>query len=47
MRRVVHGFIFSITEALAAGRPIVASPTNGTAAYVGAALYGLDAARSA
>lgn len=37
-----ENFGFSIAEALAAGRPIVAGPTNGTAAYAGPALYGFD-----
>jgi glycosyltransferase involved in cell wall biosynthesis len=35
-----ENFGFSIAEALGAGRPIVAGPTNGTAAYAGPALYG-------
>jgi glycosyltransferase involved in cell wall biosynthesis len=37
-----ENFGFSIAEALGAGRPIVAGPTNGTAAYAGPALYGFD-----
>jgi glycosyltransferase involved in cell wall biosynthesis len=38
-----ENFGFSIAEALAAGRPIVAGPTNGTLEYAGAAGFGFDA----
>jgi glycosyltransferase involved in cell wall biosynthesis len=37
-----ENFGFSIAEALAAGLPVVAGPTNGTAAYAGRALFGFD-----
>jgi glycosyltransferase involved in cell wall biosynthesis len=37
-----ENFGFSIAEALAAGRPVVAGPTNGTAAFGGDALFGFD-----
>jgi glycosyltransferase involved in cell wall biosynthesis len=37
-----ENFGFSIAEALAAGRPVVAGPTNGTAAFGGEALFGFE-----
>lgn len=37
-----ENFGFSVAEALAAGRPVVAGPTNGTGDYAGAALFGFD-----
>ena len=40
-----ENFGFSIAEALAAGRPIIAGPTNGTLEYAGSAGFGLDAYR--
>jgi glycosyltransferase involved in cell wall biosynthesis len=38
-----ENFGFGIAEALAAGRPVVAGPTNGTFAYAGAAGFAFDA----
>jgi len=38
-----ENFGFGIAEALAAGRPVVAGPTNGTFAYAGAAGFGFEA----
>lgn len=37
-----ENFGFSVAEALAAGRPIVAGPSNGTLEYAGAAGFGFD-----
>jgi glycosyltransferase involved in cell wall biosynthesis len=37
-----ENFGFSIAEALGAGRPVVAGPTNGTAAFGDDALYGFE-----
>jgi len=37
-----ENFGFSLAEALAAGRPVVAGPTNGTAAFAGDALFGFE-----
>ncbi len=38
-----ENFGFGLAEALAAGRPVVAGPTNGTFAYAGAAGFAFDA----
>jgi glycosyltransferase involved in cell wall biosynthesis len=38
-----ENFGFSVAEALAAGRPVVTGPTNGTGEYAGAALFRFDA----
>ncbi|HEV8549830.1 MAG TPA: glycosyltransferase, partial [Polyangiaceae bacterium] len=40
-----ENFGFSVAEALAAGRAVVAGPTNGTLEYAGAAGFGFDAYR--
>jgi len=37
-----ENFGFALAEALAAGRPVVAGPSNGTAAFAGDALFGFD-----
>ena len=41
-----ENFGFSIAEALAAGRPVVAGPTNGTLEYAGDAGFGFDEYRA-